>query len=129
MKQAPEVEITGQEQEISAQEKAMAVEQAQDVFELPMLPVRSTVLFPNVVVPLMVGREPSLKAIEEAASKKCGLFVVTQLQEEIEDPGPDDVYVMGVECTIDRQLKMPDGSTTLLLRGQRRLRRLAYTQQ
>jgi ATP-dependent Lon protease len=129
MKQAPEVGITGQEQESSTQEKAVAAEQRGEPLELPMLPVRSTVLFPNVVVPLMVGREPSLKAIEEAASKKCGLFVVTQLQEEIEDPGPDDVYAMGVECMIDRQLKMPDGSTTLLLRGQRRLRRLVYTQQ
>ncbi len=129
MKQAPEVEITQKEQGTSAQEKAAAAEQGGEPLELPMLPVRSTVLFPNVVVPLMVGREPSLKAIEEAASKRCGLFVVTQLQEDIEDPGPDDVYAMGVECTIDRQLKMPDGSTTLLLRGQRRVRRLAYTQQ
>src|SRR5579884_2052242 len=89
MKQAPEVEITGQEQESTAQDRAMVAEQRGEPLELPMLPVRSTVLFPNVVVPLMVGREPSLKAIEEAASKKCGLFVVTQLQEEIEDPGPD----------------------------------------
>jgi ATP-dependent Lon protease len=129
MKQAPEVEITGQEQESTAQDGAVMAEQRGEPLELPMLPVRSTVLFPNVVMPLMVGREPSLKAIEEAVSKKCGLFVVTQLQEDIEDPGPDDVYVMGVECTIDRQLKMPDGSTTILLRGQRRLRRLAYTQQ
>jgi len=128
MKQAPEVEITGQEQESTAQDRAMVAEQRGEPLELPMLPVRSTVLFPNVVVPLMVGREPSLRAIEEAVSKKCGLFVVTQLQEDIEDPGPDDVYVMGVECTIDRQLKMPDGSTTILLRGQRRLRRIAYTQ-
>src|SRR6266699_2232193 len=73
-----------------------------EVLELPLLPIRNTVLMPNVV---------------------------TQLNEEIEDPGPDDMYAVGVEGSIDRLLKMPDGSTSILIRGQRRLRLLEYTQQ
>src|ERR1700730_15575175 len=96
--------------------------------ELPLLPIRNTVLIPNVVTPLMVGREQSIKAVEAAMSKDRILFVVTQKNEEIEDPGPDDVYTIGVEAVIDRVLKLPDGTTSVLIHGQRRLRRLEYTQ-
>src|SRR5258707_5128636 len=99
-----------------------------DIRELPVLPVRNTVLVPNMVVPLLVGRDQSMKAVEEAISKDRMLFVVTQLYEEIEDPGPDDVYNVGVQGLIDRFLKMPDGTTSILIRGQQRLRSLEYTQ-
>src|SRR5437879_393900 len=100
----------------------------QDVRELPVLRVRNTFLIPNMVVPLLVGRDQSMKAVEEAISKDRMLFVVTQLDEELEDPGPDDVYNVGVQGLIDRFLKMPDGTTSILIRGQQRLRRLEYTQ-
>ena len=97
--------------------------------ELPVLPIRNTVLIPNVVTPLMVGREASIKAIEAALGRDRTLFVVTQMNEEVEDPGPEDLYSVGVEGVIDRVLKLPDGSTSVLVHGQRRLRRLEYTQQ
>jgi len=100
-----------------------------EVLELPLLPIRNTVLMPNVVTPLFVGRDQSMKAIDDAMGKGRTLVVVTQLNEEIEDPGPDDMYAVGVEGSIDRLLKMPDGSTSILIRGQRRLRLLEYTQQ
>ena len=101
-----------------------------DILELPLLPIRNTVLLPNLVTPLVVGREQSIKAIEDAMSKDRTLFVVTQLNEELEDdPGQDDLYSIGVEGIIDRVLKMPDGTTSVLLHGQRRLRRLECTQQ
>jgi ATP-dependent Lon protease len=100
-----------------------------DILNLPLLPIRNTVLLPNLVTPLIVGREQSIKAIEEAMNKDRILFVVTQLNEDLEDPGQDDVYTVGVEGMIDRVLKMPDGTTSVLLHGQRRLRRLEYTQQ
>src|SRR6266478_4103585 len=99
-----------------------------DILNLPLLPIRNTVLLPNLVTPLIVGREQSIKAIEEAMNKDRILFVVTQLNEELEDPGQDDVYTVGVQGIIDRELKMPDGTTSVLLHGQRRLRRLEYTQ-
>jgi ATP-dependent Lon protease len=100
-----------------------------DILNLPLLPIRNTVLLPNLVTPLIVGGEQSIKAIEEAMNKDHILFVVTQLNEELEDPGQDDVYTVGVEGMIDRVLKMPDGNTSILLHGQRRLRRLEYLQQ
>ena len=100
-----------------------------DILNLPLLPIRNTVLLPNLVTPLIVGQEQSLKAIEEAMKKDRILFVVTQLNEDLEDPGQDDVYTVGVEGMVDRVLKMPDGTTSVLLHGQRRLRRLEYTQQ
>src|SRR6266849_2087024 len=100
-----------------------------DILNLPLLPIRNTVLLPNLVTPLIVGREQSIKAIEEAMNKDRILFVVTQINEELEDPGQEDVYTIGVEGVIDRVLKMPDGTTSILIHGQRRLRRLEYTQQ
>jgi ATP-dependent Lon protease len=99
-----------------------------DIMDLPLLPIRNTVLLPNLVTPLVVGREQSIRAIEDAMSKDRTLFVVTQLNEEMEDPGQDDIYAIGVEGMIDRVLKMPDGTTSVLLHGQRRLRRLEYSQ-
>jgi len=104
-------------------------ESQQDILELPLLPVRNTVLIPNLVVPLLVGREQSIKALDEAMSKGRTVFVVTQLDEELEDPGPNDVFSVGVEGVIDRLLKMPDGTTSVLIRGRRRLRRIEYTQE
>src|SRR6202790_223009 len=96
--------------------------------EFPLLPIRITVLIPNIVTPLMVGREQSIKAIEAAMSKDRMLFVVPQKNDAVEDPAPDDVYTIGVEAVIDRVLKLPDGSTSVFIHGQRRLRRLEYTQ-
>ncbi len=96
--------------------------------ELPLLPIRNTVLMPNVVTPLMVGRDQSIKAIEAAMSRGRLLFVVTQKNEDLEDPGPEDVHTIGVEAVVDRVLKLPDGTTSVLIHGQRRLRRLHYSQ-
>src|SRR5579875_3257161 len=102
---------------------AQSRERHAEVLELPLLPIRNTVLFPNVVTPLFVGRAQSIKAIEEAMRKKRTLFVAMQLDEEQEDPDPEDLYDVGVEAVIDRMLKMPDGTTSILIHGQRRLRR------
>ena len=97
--------------------------------DLPVLPVRNTVVFPGVVVSLLVAREQSIRAIEEAMSKNRLLFAVTQLNEHLEDPGLDDLYIVGVEAYIERVIKLPDGTTNILLRGQHRMKRIAYTQE
>jgi ATP-dependent Lon protease len=100
-----------------------------NILHLPLLPIRNTVLLPNLVTPLIVDQEQSLKAIEEAMNTDRILFVVTQLNEELENPGQDDIYTIGVEGMVDRVLKMPDGSTSVLIHGQRRLRRIEFTQE
>ncbi len=106
-----------------------AQEEQREVLELPLLSVRNTVLIPNMVAPLLVGRSQSVKAIEEAMSTNHTIFVVTQLNEQQEDPSSDDLYTVGVEGFIDRVLKLPDGTMSVLLRGQRRMRCLEFTQQ
>ncbi len=105
-------------------------EQEQPAFvHLPLLPVRNTVLLPNVVASLVVTQAQAQRAIEEAINTDHLLFAVTQLHEQLENPGTDDFYTIGVESHIERMLRMPDGTMSILLRGRRRLRRIAFTQE
>lgn len=131
MEKATQVAISEQlngDGEVVSDDLDIPQENHREIVELPLLPIRNMVLLPNVVMPLLVGREPSLKAIEEALSADHMLFVVTQLDENQEDPSEEDVYTIGVEGHIDRILKLPDGTISILLRGQRRMRRLTYIQ-
>ncbi|MCC7371322.1 MAG: endopeptidase La [Chloroflexi bacterium] len=89
---------------------------------LPILPVRNTVLFPHVVTPLFVDRDRSLRAIEESMGGERTLVVLAQRDPEIERPGEGDLYTIGTEAVVGRMLKMPDGSTSALVQGQRRVR-------
>ncbi|MBI2953402.1 MAG: endopeptidase La [Chloroflexi bacterium] len=96
--------------------------------ELPVLPVRDTVLFPHIVAPLFIGRERSVKAVEEAMSKERTMVIIAQRHAEVQDVNFDDVYTVGTEAVIGRVLKMPDGTTSILVQGQRRLRIHDFTQ-
>src|SRR5215213_4427482 len=93
---------------------------------LPILPVRNTVLFPHVVTPLFVDRDRSLRAIEESMGGERTLVVLAQRDPEIERPGQDDLYMIGTEAVVGRMLKMPDGSTSALVQGQRRVRVVGF---
>lgn len=93
---------------------------------LPLLPLRDMVIFPHMVTSLFVGRDKSLKAIESAMSNERALVAVAQHNPEDEDVGPEDLYDMGVEIVVGRSLKMPDGTVSLLVQGQRRVRVLRY---
>ena len=89
--------------------------------ELPVLAIRDQVVFPGMTVPLIVARERSLEAVSNALDGDRRLFVVTQRDPTIDDVNPEDFYFVGVEVTIRRTLKMPDGSVSILVEGQRRL--------
>ncbi|MGE3269207.1 MAG: endopeptidase La [Chloroflexota bacterium] len=93
---------------------------------LPILPVRNTVLFPHVVTPLFVDRDRSLRAIEESMGGERTLVVLAQRDPEIERPGESDLYTIGTEAVVGRMLKMPDGSTSALVQGQRRVRVVGF---
>jgi len=95
---------------------------------LAVLPVRDTVLFPHMVTPLFVMRERSVKAIEEAMAHDRTIVVVAQRDPEVEDVGVDDLYDIGTEAVIGRMLKMPDGTTSVLVQGQRRACLRDFTQ-
>src|SRR5215208_4254741 len=91
------------------------------VQDLPALPVRDTVLFPQVVMPLLVDRDRSLRAIEEGMGRERSIVVVAQRDPEVQRPGVADLYTIGTEAVVGRVLKMPDGSTSALVQGQRRV--------
>ena len=96
--------------------------------ELPLIPLRDTVIFPRMVSSLLVGRDRSLKAVEAAMAQDRTIVVAAQRNPSQQDVSLEDIYEIGTEAVIGRLLKMPDGSTNLLVQGQRRVRILAFSQ-
>ncbi|PKD45372.1 endopeptidase La [Rhodohalobacter barkolensis] len=84
---------------------------------LPILPLKNTVLFPGVVVPITVGRDRSLALVKEAYESDKTIGVVTQKDESIEDPEPADMYKYGTVAQILKLIKMPDGSKSVVIQG------------
>ncbi|MGH7635110.1 MAG: LON peptidase substrate-binding domain-containing protein, partial [Gemmatimonadaceae bacterium] len=97
-------------------------------FELPLLPRRRGILFPNTAGPILVGRRTTLRAIEEATEHDSMVAVVTQREPSLTDITPDDVYPIATEGNVNRALRLPDGTTQVWVQGQRRLRILGFTQ-
>jgi len=95
---------------------------------LPMLPVRDFVIFPHMVLPLFVGREMSIKAIEEALAGQRMVLLVTQRSQDVENPQPKDIFTVGTVGMIMRMLKLPDGRIKILVQGVAKARILEYTQ-
>tara|TARA_B100000809_G_scaffold263327_1_gene316318 strand:- start:906 stop:3350 length:2445 start_codon:yes stop_codon:yes gene_type:complete len=97
--------------------------------ELPILPLRNTVLFPGVVIPITVGRDKSIKLIQEANKGDKTLGVVSQKNDEIEDPTADDLNSIGTIAHILKLLKMPDGNITVIIQGKKRFKVKEITQE
>ena len=87
---------------------------------MPVLPLRNMVLYPQVVMPVSVGRKKSLKLIREVYNNSGELFVTTQRDARVEEPTLNDLYPIGTIARIIRILEMPDGSTTVILQGKQR---------
>ncbi len=87
---------------------------------LPILPLRNTVLFPGVVIPITAGRDQSIQLIKEANKGNKTIGVVSQKNEATEDPGLEDIYTVGTVARILKMLKMPDGNTMVVLQGKKR---------
>lgn len=87
---------------------------------MPVMPLKNTVLFPGVIIPITVGRDKSMKAILKAHDKDRFIAVLTQLDSKTEDPGFGDLYKTGTIARIVKLLKMPDGSQTVILQGRKR---------
>jgi ATP-dependent Lon protease len=84
---------------------------------LPLLPVRDIVIFSDMVLPLFVGREKSIRAVEEGVAKDGFLMLATQKDPAIENPGTDDIYTIGTVSRVLRMLKLPDGNLKALVQG------------
>lgn len=100
------------------EEDKLNKEEVPDV--LSILPLRNNVLFPGVVIPITVGRDKSIKLIEDAYNGSRTIGVVSQVKAAIEDPVPSDCNKIGTVAQIIKRLKMPDGSTTIIIQGKRR---------
>ena len=87
---------------------------------LPILPLRNTVLFPGVVLPITVGRDKSIKAVNEAYRADKLIGVLAQKDANIEEPEPKDLCLIGTIAKIVKLIKMPDGGTTIIIQGKRR---------
>jgi ATP-dependent Lon protease len=98
-----------------------------DTFEAPVAPLRETVIYPRAVMPLSIGRDRSLRAVE-AAGEQGLIITVAQKSIDTPDPRPSDLYSMGTVSKLGRTLRMPDGATSLLVRGQARVRIVEWVQ-
>ena len=84
---------------------------------LPLLPVRDVVIFSYMIIPLFIGRDSSVKAVDEAMAKNRLIFLATQKDPTNEEPTPDDIYNVGTVATVMRVLKLPDGRVKILVQG------------
>jgi ATP-dependent Lon protease len=95
--------------------------------EIALLPLRNTVLFPGVVLPITVGRDKSIKAVQEAYKADKLIAVVAQKDSTVEDPAVTDLESIGTVARIVKQIRMPDGGTTIIIQGKSRIRIEAIT--
>ena len=96
--------------------------------ELPLLPLRNTVLFPGVVFPITLGRDKSIRLIKEAYKSTKTIGVVSQKDAKIEDPEVTDLHEVGTVAQIVKMIRMPDGNTTAIIQGKRKFRIMQITQ-
>ena len=94
--------------------------------KLPLLPLRDIVVFPNMVIPLFVGRDKSITALNEAMKGQKKIILVTQKNSEIDDPKKNDIFSYGCESNILQLLKLPDGTVKVLVEGTKRLKILDF---
>ena len=98
-----------------------------EIKTLPVLPLRDIVVFPHMVVPLFVGREKSVRALEEVMRGDKQILLVTQRDRDQDDPSPKDIFDVGVLANVLQLLKLPDGTVKVLVEGKARATVLRFT--
>src|SRR5246127_1355062 len=93
---------------------------------VPLLPLRDIIVFPHMVVPLFVGRQKSIKALEEAMAKQKFILLAAQKDAKTNDPGEEDIYRVGTLGTVVQLLRLPDGTVKVLVEGKKRARIQQY---
>src|SRR5713101_4350331 len=88
-----------------------------DSRRLPMMPIRDVVIFPYMMTPFVVGRESSVRALEEALAADKKIFLATQHDASVDEPRPDEIYSVGTVANIVQSLKLPDGNIKVLVEG------------
>jgi len=95
----------------------------------PLLPLRDIIVFPHMVVPLFVGRQKSIRALEEAMNKQKFVLLAAQRDAKTNDPGENDIYRVGTLGTVVQLLRLPDGTVKVLVEGKKRARVVRYLEQ
>src|SRR5574342_997527 len=93
---------------------------------VPLLPLRDIIVFPHMVVPLFVGRQKSIKALEEAMNKQKYILLAAQREAKTNEPAEDDIYRVGTLGTVVQLLRLPDGTVKVLVEGKKRARVVKY---
>ncbi|MFN3509527.1 MAG: LON peptidase substrate-binding domain-containing protein, partial [Allorhizobium sp.] len=100
---------------------------AHEVNTYPVLPLRDIVVFPHMIVPLFVGREKSIRALEEVMGSDKQIMLATQINASDDDPAPDAIYDVGTVANVLQLLKLPDGTVKVLIEGRARAKVESYT--
>jgi len=116
--------------EVMAAIQRLEAESALPVFPttLPLLPIRDQVYFPHMIFPLLVGREKSVRALDEATANSRHIFIVAQADLSAEDPDEDHIYRVGIVAEVMQILRVPDGTVRVMLEGLERCRIVEYLQ-
>ena len=115
-----DIEAEGDLIPLMTTEDEEALEQEELPEKFPILPLKNTVLFPGVVIPITVGRDKSIQLIKDANKGDKVIGVVAQKDQAVEDPSVLDIYPLGTVAQILRVLTMPDGNTTIIIQGKKR---------
>ncbi len=94
--------------------------------QVPVLPLRDIIIFPHMVVPLFVGREKSIHALDKAMNEEKDILLITQINAKTNDPKPEDIYSVGCLGSIVQLLRLPDGTVKVLVEGNKRARVVKY---
>jgi len=105
-----------------------AIQDEDGYIECPVLPLRDLVVYPHMISPIFIERESSFLAVEEGQIGAQTIIALTQRDPEIEEPAPEDLLPVGVEVAVGRLLNMPDGSSSALIQGRRRVDVIEFTQ-
>src|SRR5271170_1302560 len=105
----------------------MFTREKQELKRVPMMPVRDMVIFPQQMTPFIVGREASVRALEEALAGDKKIFLSTQHDASVDDPKPEEIYAVGTLANIVQSVKLPDGNIKVLVEGVERARAISIT--
>src|SRR5512134_2978500 len=98
-----------------------------DVVEtLPMVPLRDVVVFPHMMIPFVIGRQSSIKALDHALARGKRIFLSAQHDATRDNPAPEEIFTLGTVCNIVQSLKLPDGNVKVLVEGLDRARALEF---
>ena len=96
---------------------------------LPMVPLRDVVVFPHMMIPFVIGRQSSIRALEQALARGKRIFLSAQHDATHDNPGPEEIHTVGTVCSIVQSLKLPDGNVKVLVEGLERARALEYREE